>query len=72
MRALRVGMVCPYSLTIPGGVQMQVIALAAALRDLGHVVRILAPCDGPPPEAGVTALGKSIPWATNGSVADRA
>jgi phosphatidylinositol alpha-mannosyltransferase len=62
-------MVCPYSLTIPGGVQMQVIALARALRDLGHVVRILAPCDGPPPEPSVTALGKSIPWATNGSVA---
>ena len=69
MHALRIGMVCPYSLTIPGGVQMQVIALAAALRDLGHVVRILAPCDGPPPEPSVTPLGKSIPWATNGSVA---
>ena len=69
MHPLRIGMVCPYSLTIPGGVQMQVIALAAALRDLGHVVRILAPCDGPPPEPAVTALGKSIPWATNGSVA---
>jgi phosphatidyl-myo-inositol alpha-mannosyltransferase len=69
MRALRIGMVCPYSLTIPGGVQMQVVALASALRDQGHVVRILAPCDGPPPEPAVTALGKSIPWATNGSVA---
>jgi phosphatidylinositol alpha-mannosyltransferase len=62
-------MVCPYSLTIPGGVQMQVLALARALRDVGHVVQVLSPCDGPPPEAGVTPLGKSIPWATNGSVA---
>jgi phosphatidylinositol alpha-mannosyltransferase len=69
VKSLRIGMVCPYSLTIPGGVQMQVIALARALRDLGHVVRVLAPCDGPPPEPAVTALGKSIPWATNGSVA---
>jgi phosphatidyl-myo-inositol alpha-mannosyltransferase len=66
---MRVGMVCPYSLTIPGGVQMQVLGLARSLRDLGHVVQVLAPCDGPPPEAAVTALGKSIPFATNGSVA---
>jgi phosphatidylinositol alpha-mannosyltransferase len=67
--SLRIGMVCPYSLTIPGGVQMQVLGLARALRSLGHVVQVLAPSDGPPPEAGVTALGKSIPFATNGSVA---
>lgn len=66
---LRIGMVCPYSLTIPGGVQMQVLGLARELRDLGHVVQVLAPCDGPPPEPAVTPLGKSIPWATNGSVA---
>jgi phosphatidyl-myo-inositol alpha-mannosyltransferase len=68
-RTLRIGMVCPYSLTIPGGVQMQVLALARELRRDGHVVQVLAPCDGSPPEAGVTALGKSIPFATNGSVA---
>jgi phosphatidylinositol alpha-mannosyltransferase len=66
---MRIGMVCPYSLTIPGGVQMQVLALARELRQVGHVVQVLAPCDGAPPEAGVTALGKSIPFATNGSVA---
>ena len=69
MHPIRIGMVCPYSITIPGGVQMQVVALARALHDLGHVVRILAPSDGPPPGPDVTALGKSIPFATNGSVA---
>lgn len=36
---------------------------------LGHDTRVLAPSDGPPPDAGVTPLGKSIPLATNGSVA---
>lgn len=66
---MRIGMVCPYSLTIPGGVQMQVIGLARALREMGHAVQILAPSDGPPPEAGITPLGKSVPFATNGSVA---
>ncbi len=67
--SLRIGMVCPYSLTIPGGVQMQVLGLARALRELGHSVQVLAPSDGPPPESAVTPLGKSIPFSTNGSVA---
>lgn len=66
---MRIGLVCPYSVTIPGGVQGQVLSLARALRALGHDVRVLAPCDGPPPDAGVTPLGRSVPTAANGSVA---
>lgn len=66
---MRIGLVCPYSLTIPGGVQGQVLGLARSLRGLGHEVRVLAPCDGPPPDAGVTPLGRSVPTAANGSVA---
>ncbi|MGH9184927.1 MAG: glycosyltransferase family 4 protein, partial [Acidimicrobiales bacterium] len=66
---MRVGIVSPYSLTVPGGVQGQVLGLARALRHQGHEVRVLGPCDGPPPDAGVTPLGKSIPTAANGSVA---
>ena len=69
MTAVRIGLVCPYSLTIPGGVQSQVLALARTLRALGHEARVLAPCDGPPPDAGVTPLGKSVPTASNGSIA---
>jgi phosphatidylinositol alpha-mannosyltransferase len=66
---VRIGFVCPYSLTIPGGVQGQVLGLARTLRGMGHEVRVLAPCDGPPPDAGVTPLGRSVPLAANGSVA---
>ena len=66
---MRIGLVCPYSLTIPGGVQGQVLGLARALRAKGHEVRVLGPCDGPPPDAGVTPLGKSVPLAANGSIA---
>ncbi|MCU1345829.1 MAG: pimA, partial [Acidimicrobiia bacterium] len=62
-------MVCPYSLTIPGGVQAQALGLTRVLRELGHEARLLAPCDGPPPASFVTALGNSIPTAANGSVA---
>lgn len=62
-------MISPYSLTVPGGVQHQILGLARALRAKGVDTRILAPCDGPPPDAGVTPLGASIPTAANGSVA---
>jgi phosphatidyl-myo-inositol alpha-mannosyltransferase len=66
---VRIGIVCPYSLTIPGGVQGQVLALARTLRHMGHDTRVLAPCDGPPPDPAVTPLGNSLPTAANGSVA---
>jgi phosphatidylinositol alpha-mannosyltransferase len=66
---VRIGLVCPYSLSIPGGVQGQVLSLARSLRRRGHETRVLAPCDGPPPELFVTPLGNSVPTASNGSVA---
>lgn len=68
-RPLRIGMVCPYSLTVPGGVQAQVLGLVRELRRLGHEARALGPCDGPPPEPFVTPLGNSLPTAANGSIA---
>ncbi|MFQ5556928.1 MAG: glycosyltransferase family 4 protein [Acidimicrobiales bacterium] len=66
---MRIGMICPYSLTLPGGVQMQALGLARALRRKGYDTRLLGPCDGPPPDAGVTPLGNSVPTAANGSIA---
>ena len=66
---MRVALVCPYSLSLPGGVQGQVLGLARELRLLGHQVRVLGPSDGPPPEAGITTLGRCVPTAINGSVA---
>lgn len=66
---VRVGLVSPYSLSLPGGVQGQVLGLARALRGLGHQVRVLGPCDGAPPEVGIIPLGNSIPTAANGSMA---
>jgi phosphatidyl-myo-inositol alpha-mannosyltransferase len=66
---LRIGLVCPYSLTIPGGVQAQVLGLARVLRRMGHEARVLGPCDGPPPATFVTPLGNSVPTAANGSIA---
>jgi phosphatidylinositol alpha-mannosyltransferase len=66
---MRIGLISPYSLTIPGGVQGQVLGLARALRAAGHEARVLGPCDGPPPDSFITPLGRSVPTAANGSIA---
>jgi phosphatidyl-myo-inositol alpha-mannosyltransferase len=66
---VRVVLICPYSLTLPGGVQGQVLGLARALRQRGISATVLGPCDGPPPEAGVVSGGRSVSLAANGSVA---
>jgi len=65
---MRVGLVCPYSLSIPGGVQEQVLGLARTFRSMGHQARVLGPCDGPPPD-GVLPLGRGLMTHANGSVA---
>jgi phosphatidylinositol alpha-mannosyltransferase len=69
LSAVRVAQVCPYSLSVPGGVQSQVLGLARALRDLGHDTVVLAPCDGDPPDVNVIPLGASLSLASNGSIA---
>jgi phosphatidylinositol alpha-mannosyltransferase len=66
---MRVLLVCPYSLARPGGVQGQTLGLARALRARGVPATVLGPCDGAPPEPGVVDVGRSIPFAANGSVA---
>src|SRR5262245_55543458 len=62
-------MTSPYSLSRPGGVQGQVLGLARALRHRGLDVRVVAPCDGPPPAPGVVCVGPSVEWDSNGSIA---
>ncbi len=66
---MRIGIISPYSLNSPGGVQTQVLGLASALAGYGHHTRVLAPCDGAPPQTGITPLGASIPTFANGSIA---
>lgn len=65
---LRVGIVCPYSLDVPGGVQAHVLDLAAALQNLGHAVDVLAPAVDAVP-AFVTSAGRALGVPYNGSVA---
>lgn len=62
-------MTCPYSMTRPGGVQGQILGLARELRKLDVDVRIVAPCDGPPPDPSVISVGPTVEWESNGSIA---
>jgi phosphatidylinositol alpha-mannosyltransferase len=72
---LRVGLVCPYSLDAPGGVQSHVLGLAGYLIDQGHDAFVLAP--GELPAGWHAALnpgrfsnaGMALPLRYNGSVA---
>lgn len=67
---MRIGVVCPYSFDVPGGVQGHVVDLARALRRLGHQVDVLAPADEdtPLPEF-VRTTGRALGIPYNGSVA---
>jgi phosphatidyl-myo-inositol alpha-mannosyltransferase len=69
---VRVSLISPYSLSAPGGVQGQVLGLARALRTLGVDARVIGPCDGPPPEPGVTSVGPSVRFVSNGSISPMA
>jgi len=67
---VRVGLVCPYSWDIPGGVQAHVRDLAEALIALGHRVSVLAPADDDTPlPPYVVGAGRAVPVRYNGSVA---
>lgn len=67
---MRIGLVCPYSLDVPGGVQNHVRDLAGVLVGRGHDVEVLAPGEPSPDLPGyVTTAGKAIPVRFNGSVA---
>ncbi len=69
-------MVCPYSLSRPGGVQGQVAGLARVLTDIGHRVTVFAPIDDRADapdrlEVGIdlVSTGRSVSLSANGSQA---
>ncbi|MFF1822746.1 glycosyltransferase family 4 protein [Kribbella sp. NPDC058245] len=66
---MRIGVVCPYSLGMPGGVQNHVRDLAEALLDLGHEVSVLAPVDDNEVPPYVVSSGRAVGVPYNGSVA---
>ncbi|GGP64005.1 glycosyltransferase family 4 protein [Streptomyces abikoensis] len=67
---MRIGIVCPYSWDVPGGVQFHIRDLAEHLIRLGHEVSVLAPADDDTPlPPFVVSAGRAVPVPYNGSVA---
>src|SRR4051794_15406539 len=67
---MRIGLACPYTWDVPGGVQAHVRDLAEALIRLGHEVSVITPADDEsslPPYA--VHAGKALAVPYNGSVA---
>ncbi len=68
---MRIGIVCPYDWTSPGGVKAHVHDQALTLQRFGHEVSVLAPVDDDeyPLEDFVVDGGKPVSVPYNGSVA---
>ncbi len=67
---MRIGIACPYSWDVPGGVQQHIRDLAEALIELGHDVSVIAPADEDRPlPPYVVPTGRAMPVPYNGSVA---
>jgi len=67
---MRVGIVCPYTWDVPGGVQAHVRDLGLALRGLGHDVEVIAPAEEEDALPDwVTSVGRAVSVPYNGSVA---
>jgi phosphatidylinositol alpha-mannosyltransferase len=67
---VRVGLVCPYTWEVPGGVQEHIRDLAETLIELGHQVSVITPADGDAPLPDyVVPAGRAVPVPYNGSVA---
>ncbi|WP_067859714.1 glycosyltransferase family 4 protein [Nocardia shimofusensis] len=67
---MKIGMVCPYSFDVPGGVQAHVVELARVFIERGHQVSVLAPASEETslPDFVVSA-GRAVAIPYNGSVA---
>ncbi|HJU96673.1 MAG TPA: glycosyltransferase family 4 protein [Jiangellaceae bacterium] len=67
---MKVGMVCPYSWDMPGGVQVHIRDLAEELMSRGHQVSVIAAADDDTPVPPyVVSAGRAVPIHYNGSVA---
>lgn len=67
---MRIGLVCPYSFDVPGGVQLHIRDLAEYLIGRGHEVSVLAPAEEDTElPSYVVSAGRAVAVRYNGSVA---
>jgi phosphatidylinositol alpha-mannosyltransferase len=65
---LRIAVVCPYAMDVPGGVQSHAHGLAAHLRACGAAVNLFAPGRSSPQGAEFRSIGAPQAFPDNGSV----
>ena len=69
-RPLRIGIVCPYSWDVPGGVQNHIRDLAEFLISNGHYVEVLAPAtESENLPSYIVSAGRAVSIPYNGAVA---
>jgi phosphatidylinositol alpha-mannosyltransferase len=67
---MRIGIVCPYDWSVPGGVKQHIQDLSESLIDLGHYVNVLTPTsDEDSLPIWATSAGSTIALPYNGSIA---
>lgn len=69
---MKIALVSPYDLSVPGGVNNHILPLAQQFRWAGHEVRVIGPASddaGLPPDPGLIVIGRPRPVPVSGSVA---
>ena len=67
---MRIGIVCPYDWSVPGGVKQHIQDLTESLMELGHYVNVLTPTsDEESLPSYATNAGSTIALPYNGSIA---
>ncbi len=69
---MKIALVSPYDLSVPGGVNSHILPLAAQFRCAGHDVRIIGPAsdlDSLPQAPDVIVIGRPFPVPASGSIA---
>lgn len=68
---MRIGLVCPYDYSYPGGVIYHIYNLEKQFLRMGHYVKILTSCSMPAPHIteNVISIGRPIPFPSGGSIA---
>jgi phosphatidylinositol alpha-mannosyltransferase len=66
---MKIALVSPYDIAVPGGVNTHIAHLAREFRARGHVVHVIAPGPRPSSTPDVTVLGRTVPFPSGGSLA---
>lgn len=69
---LKIALVSPYDLSVPGGVNSHILPLAEQFRRAGHQVRVIGPASESgslPADPGLIVIGRPFPVPASGSIA---